>query len=179
MTSLAQTQIEIKPYFPVQCDPIQHNGDKPYLNWQSHIQKISEDDDLVTFRFTTTYGFCNDGLLERRNVKPESLALILMKRKISFGKDKGVVRQSLKVISASDVEVEITFDKNFCFKNRNNPEKEQIHVRNYDLLYQPGDYLSQVYMQNNQMVKYTYPLRFPWKLILTEVTRTQTTLQVK
>lgn len=113
-SAFSQSVISVTPARPADCQL--QNYDR--VNWVYEIQKISESEKSATFRFRTQYGACYYTRLEAAQLTPGWQAIGLMGQDALWPWQKDPVKTKLELVSSTELEVEVTFDKTKLFKKR-------------------------------------------------------------
>lgn len=163
-----QTAIEFRPSWPVNCA----NHDYPTVNSVSDIERLSEDEDQVTFGFKTTYGACVQNVFEPTALSPQPVVVTERNRIVLFQKQSKVGTE-ITFVSPTEIAVKLTFDKRSVFKNRRQSTFTMIFKPNGDqqpILVGNGWGRAWVYAPNDY--------RFWWDLTLTEISATRSSLSL-
>lgn len=155
---LSETVISISPVRPAHCDV----EDYSYVNWIYQVEKISEDEETVVYEFMTEYGSCTDNKLLSAKIDMD-LAVVDVDRKDFFipGLQKRGTKTKLTELSPTEVLVEVTFDKKFLFKKKNE--------RKFGMFFMPGTSFGPIMMRRNPqggLMTYQEKLYFTWNVEL-------------
>ncbi|MEK7358159.1 MAG: hypothetical protein AAB250_17060 [Bdellovibrionota bacterium] len=121
----AQTGFSIYPDYPVYCE----KHDYPRVNQVSKVMKVSETQDKAIFTFKTATGACVEGKYVLRSEIGNALAQTLRNKLIVFGKEG--VKSKIEVISVSEAQITLAFDKKVTFKKRDVATFTMMFYPNY------------------------------------------------
>lgn len=164
-----QTHMQLQPYFPVDCQ----ERDYPLLNRVGPIERVAETKATATFQFRTFVGGCEQGLFLDRAVINQAASVGTYKNKIVLFQKQVPVISQVELVSSHEALVTLTFDKQTAFKKRS--------VSTYTMEFYPQGRPLPVLMTNawGQSSFYQpYYIRFPWKVILTKVSASETAIEL-
>lgn len=169
--AMAQTSsIIITPERPVDCLITSH----PLVNWVYKIQKMDETEQEVKYQFITQYGSCHLNQVNPTAVNNRFASVFVMQTKNLWPWQKEGVKTKTSQFSATELLVEVTFDKTVLFKKSDS--------NNLMMSYQPGVNYGPMYAShgaNGYVRYYQGQLVFRWNIELSLDQNRETKMSIK